>query len=80
MMSLPIWLPGPMFLLGSGLCASSPVPSREVSLQGSLSGGCLCLGVVSVWGCLFLGVVSVWGVSVQEDFCEGDPLYGEERA
>ena len=49
-MSLPVWLPSPMFLLGASLCL---VPC-------SLLGG-LCPGGVSVQGKL-----SVWGVSVQE--------------
>ena len=31
-MSLPVWLPGPLFLLG-GLCTWSHVPSRRVCLQ-----------------------------------------------
>ena len=51
MMSFPVWLPGPMFLLG-GLCPWSHVPSRVgVSVQGILCpGGSLSRGV-SVWGC-----------------------------
>ena len=54
MMSLPIWLPGPMVLPG-GLCAWSHVPSRGTPSgreglhpwgflpKGSLSGESLCL-------------------------------------
>ena len=42
MMSLPVWLPCPMFLPG-GLCLWSHVPSRGVSVSGSmfLPGGSL---------------------------------------
>ena len=54
MMSLPVWLLGPMFLRGGGVCAWSHVPSRWVSVQGILVRG------VSVQG------VSVWGVSVRQ--------------
>ena len=43
MMSLPVWLPGPMFLPG-GLCAWSHVPSR-----GCLSSGFLSRGSRSSW-------------------------------
>ena len=42
MMPLPVWLPGPMFIL-KGLCPWSHVLSRGVSIQGSLLGG-LCPG------------------------------------
>ena len=35
MMSLPVWLPGPMFLLGS-LCLWSHVPSRWDSVSGPM--------------------------------------------
>ena len=42
MMSLPVWLPGRMFLPGESL-------SRRSLSRGSLSrGGGICLGVVSV--------------------------------
>ena len=60
MMSLPVWLPGPMLLLG-GICAWSHVPSRGVSVQRvvSVQGG-LCPG-----GSLSRGV-SVQGVSLTE--------------
>ena len=58
MMSLPVWLPGPMFLLG-GLCPWSHVPSLGVSVQGaSVQGG-------SLSGGFFPGGVSVQGTSVQ---------------
>ena len=42
MMSLPVWVPGPMFLLG-GLCPWSHVPSR-VQVQGVT----MCVWGVSV--------------------------------
>ena len=65
MMSLPVLLPGPMFLLG-GLCPWSHVPSMGVSVWGSLSRG-LCLGG-SLLGGLCPGV-SAYGVSVQGGLC-----------
>ena len=49
MMSLPVWLPGLMFL-----------PGVSLSRGGSLSGGSLG---ASFWG-VFVRGVSVWGVSV----------------
>ena len=50
MMTLPFWLPGPMFLLG-------------VSVQGGLcpEGGSLSRRGVSVWRGLYPGGVSVQG-------------------
>ena len=42
MMPLSVWLPGPMFLLGRGLCAWSNVPSA--------GGRSLCLIPCSFWG------------------------------
>ena len=36
MMSLPVWLPGPMFLLGRGVSAWSHVLSGGLSVQGGL--------------------------------------------
>ena len=65
MMSFPVWLPGPMFLLG-GSMSLVPCSFQEgsVSRGQSLSRGVLC-GEVSVWE----------GVSVRET-----PPYGEERA
>ena len=56
MMSPPVWLPAPMFLLGDlcpgGLCAGGFM-SRSVSVQGGLCPGMslfrgLCLGGISV--------------------------------
>ena len=53
MMSLPVWLPGPMFFLGR-ISVSGPMflLGRGVSVQGVCAGGLcprnLCLGDVSV--------------------------------
>ena len=48
MMSLPVWLPGPMFLLGrslsGGLCPVGSLFRGSLS-RGSLSGGSLSRGV-----------------------------------
>ena len=46
MISLPVRLPGPVFLLG-GLCPWSNVPSRGVCLLGGLHsmGGSVCRGL-----------------------------------
>ena len=60
MMSLPVWLPGPMFCLWVSLCL---VPC-------SFPGG-LCQKGVSVRGVSVRGV-SVKGVSVKESHYEGD--------
>ena len=46
MMSLPVWLSGPMFLL-RGLCPWSYVPSGGVYVEGGLYPGGLCPGGVS---------------------------------
>ena len=62
MISLPVWMPGPMFLLGESL---SLVPC---SFQEDLCPGALCLGVRG-GVCLCPG-----GVSVQGDFCLGGSL------
>ena len=86
MMSLPVWLPGPMFLLGGlypggvyvqwGSLSGGRVLSRwvsvrqEVSFQGSLSGG-----RVSVQG----GLCPAGSLS-EGGFCQGIPPYGEEWA
>ena len=63
MMSLPVWLPGSMFLLVRPLSlvpCSFQVESVQgvVPVQGSLAIGSLCSGGVSVQG------VSVWGASL----------------
>ena len=60
MMSLPVWLPGPMFLLGVSL-------SVLMFLPGDLCPGGLCPGG-SAWG------LSVWEVSIQEGLCLGGSL------
>ena len=64
MMSLPVWLPGPMFLLGWSL-SLVPCSFQGVSVQGSLFRGCLSgvsvLGVSvqgSPWGSLSKGSLS----------------------
>ena len=70
MMSLPVWLPGPMFLpgglcpggLGGGVCCSLPYQI------GSLSGRSLSREVLYPVG------------SVRAGLCQGDHLYGEEPA
>ena len=66
MVSLPVWLSGPMFLLG-GLCLWSHVPS---SVQGSLCMGDLCPGG-SVQGRSLSR-----GVSVQEVTIQGVSVWG----
>ena len=58
MMSLPVWLPGPMFLLGWGVSVPGPT---------FLPGG-LCPG-----GSLSRRVSVQRGVSVQGGLCQGDP-------
>ena len=65
-MSLPVWLPGPMFLLGGGSLSLVPC---------SFKGG-LCLGEVSVQGDLCLGGISVpgEGVSVQKVSVQRPPI------
>ena len=60
MMSLPVWLPGPMFLLGVSV-------SAVMFLPGDLCPGGLCPGV-SAWG------FSYWEVSIQEGLCLGGSL------
>ena len=52
MMSLPVWLPGPMFLLGVSVSGPIFLLARGVFVQG------VCLGSLS-------GAISVLGVSVQ---------------
>ena len=48
MMSLPVWLPGPMFLL-AGLCSWSYVPSGRVLYIGGLCpGGLLGISIQGV--------------------------------
>ena len=44
MMSLPVWLSGPMYLLGGGSLCLVPC-----SFWGGLPPGCLCLGGGSQW-------------------------------
>ena len=44
MMSLPVWLPGPVFLLGGGLCPEGSMSRVCLCPQGSLFGGVLCPG------------------------------------
>ena len=53
MMSLPVWLPGPMFLLGGvsvqrGLCLGCVSVHRGLCLGGVLCPGDLCLGVSEI--------------------------------
>ena len=36
MMSLTVWLPGPMFLPGAGFCPGGLCPGDGVSVQGGL--------------------------------------------
>ena len=67
MMSLPVWLPGPMFLPGvsvtgpiflpGGLCLGEGISVQGVSVQGGL-----CPGGSYVWG--FLPEVSAWRESL----------------
>ena len=86
MISLPVWLPGPMFLPGvsvqEGLCPRRSL-SRSVSIQkclcpwGSLSRGSLSMGVsvhggLCPWGSLSMGV-SVHGGLCPWGFLRGDP-------
>ena len=53
MMSLPVWLSGPMFLLGREVSVPGPMfllggLCPGASLSGGVSpGGCLCLGCLS---------------------------------
>ena len=84
MKSLPVWMPGPMFLLG-GVSVSDPkfLPGGSLS-RGSLSGvgiyvqGGLCPGG-SLFGRVLCPGVSVQGVSVR-DTPRQRPMYGKERA
>ena len=75
MVSLPVWLPGPMFLAAGGLCALSDIPSSKTGLnpgrslsRGSLSTDSLSreapIQGVSVRASLYRGI-SVQGVSVK---------------
>ena len=61
MMSLPVWLTGPMFLLGRGSLSLVPC-----SFQGGLCPGC---GGSLVWGPLSGGLVSLLG-----GLCPGNTL------
>ena len=75
MVSLPVWLPGPMLFAAGGLCALSDIPSNKTGLNpwGSLSRGSLStdslsreapIQGVSVRASLYRGI-SVQGVSVK---------------
>ena len=84
-MSLPVWLPGPMFLPG-GLCPCSHVPSRGSLPRGlcpeeSLPRG-VSVQVVFVWESLSRGLclgVSVWGY-LSRSLCPGGLcLWGPPR-
>ena len=66
MMSLPVWLPGSMFLLG-GVSISGPKFLSRVSVQGGLCPGGLCPGwslsrVVSIQG-VQVGLCPGWSMS-----------------
>ena len=94
MMSLPVWMPGPMFLLGESLSRGS----LSWGAGGvSMSRGCLCPGGFLSGGFSGQGglCVCVQGISVQEGLCPGGslsmgslsgrpprqrPMYGEVRA
>ena len=85
-MSIPVWLPGPMFLLGWGSLCLVPcsfwkeisMPGPMFLLEGLCSGGFLsgfsvrglCPGI-SVWG-----GVSVKRISVQGCLCPGGCVQG----
>ena len=91
MMSLPVSLPGPMFLLGGlclgGLCLGVSVQGFSIGVSVWVSPlGSLCLGV-SAWESLSRGSlsrgslsreVSVQGVSVQ-GFSTCESLFGSLR-
>ena len=83
MMSLPVWLPGPMFFLGR-ISVSGPMflLGRGVSVQGVCAGGLcprkLCLGDVSVQAGVCPGGLGPGGslsrwVSVQGGLCRETP-------
>ena len=59
MISLSVWLPGPMFLPGvsvqEGLCPRRSL-SRSVSIQKCLCPGGLCPGGLCPWGSLSMEV------------------------
>ena len=75
MMSLSVWLPGPMFLLG--VFVLGPLFVQEVSVKGFQSGECLS-GGVSVWE--YVQGVSVHGWVSLTETSDRDPLYDEELA
>ena len=86
-MSLPVWLPGPMFLAAGGLCALSHIPSSKTGLnpggsqsRGSLSTDSLSREVsiqgVSVRASLYSGM-SVQGVSVKSGLNSGGLCPGD---
>ena len=58
MISLPVWLPGPMVFLGRGFLCLIPCSFQWVSVWGVLSRGVSLRGSLSSWG------LCPWGVSV----------------
>ena len=77
MMSLPVWLPGPMFLLGGALCLWSHVLSagslsRGISVQGNFCPGGLYPGGLCPGESLSRGSLSRRGLSPRS-LCQADP-------
>ena len=79
-MSIPVWLPGPMFLLGWGsLCLVPCSFWKEISMPGPmfLLGGLCSGGFLSGFSVRSLCPgISVWGCFCQEDLCPGVSLSG----
>ena len=92
MMSLPVWLPGPMFLpresLCLVLCSFWGVSVQGVSVKGGLCPRGTSVQGLSVWGSLSMGSLSRGSLSrslcpgglCPGGLCQGTPLYIEERA